>query len=96
MKKTIFECDVCKGLGITIFTANISVQKTILSGTEDKNHKVPAMEAGVQVCSLPCLIKAIEEKFKFGMARIEIKNQEEKTNGDLARDAQANPETGEG
>lgn len=97
MKKTMFECDVCKALGVFVFEANVNVQKMMLSGTEEKNHKMPPMETSVQVCSLPCLHKAIDERFNFGMAgmaQVEIKKEEVKTNGDSPRDPQPNP--GEG
>jgi len=94
LRKTVFECDICKAQGISIFTAKISVQKTILSGNEEKNHSIPPMEATVQVCSLPCLHKAIDEKFNFGMAQVEIKKEEVKTNGDSPRDTQPNLEEG--
>ena len=94
MKKTVFECDVCKGQGLSIFSAKVGVQKMILSGSEEKNHAIPPMEATVQVCSLPCLHLAIDEKFNFGMAQVEIKKEEVKTNGDSQGDTR--PDSKEG
>jgi hypothetical protein len=89
----MFECDVCKALSVFIFDAKVNVQKMMLAGTEERNHKMPPMETSFQICSLSCLHKAIDEKFDLGMAVVEIK-KEEAANGNSPRDPQPNLEEG--
>ena len=78
MKKTVFECDVCKGQGHSIFEIKIALAKIII-GNGERDHTVPPIDFTVQACGLECLQKAIASKAGHALATVEEKEKEEPT-----------------
>ena len=72
MKKTIFECDICREHGQDIFEAKIQVQKTILCNGE-REHISNPIELIYQICSLDCLQKAVAMKIGHVLTKIPTK-----------------------
>ncbi len=64
MKKTIFECDICKEQMKNIFEAGIVVRKLSL-GKGERDNVSPPMEINFQICSFDCLQKMVINKKNF-------------------------------
>jgi hypothetical protein len=75
MKKTLFECDVCKTQDQSIFEAKITINKIII-GNGERDHTVPPIDFSIQTCGLDCLQKAIASKAGHALAKIEKKEEE--------------------
>jgi len=76
MKKTVFECDVCKGQGSSIFEVKLDLSKMIL-GNGERDHTVPPINFAVQVCGLECMQKGVASKVGHIMAKVETKPPED-------------------
>jgi len=78
MKKTVFECDVCKGQGHSIFEVKINIAKVII-GNGEPHHNAPPIDFTVQICGLTCLQGAIASKAGHALAKVEKGEEKEET-----------------